>query len=117
MSDSSADGPGSAVDTGLHLPAKATVLVPETTGTADADLPNFTALTNVYTIHTACTGKGKTTIIDRNDPDSSPIRINCNRPIVVGSVYIDTALQSLAVRIRGGSAAWKVAVVSGAHDL
>ncbi|WP_328917084.1 MULTISPECIES: hypothetical protein [unclassified Streptomyces] len=51
------------------------------------------------------------------DPDRDPSRIDCDGPVTVGRVYTDPATQSLAVRIRGGSAAWKIAIVSGAHDL
>jgi hypothetical protein len=102
---------------GLDLPKGAQVLVPETSGTGDADLPKFKPLKDVYTVHARCTGGGTMTIIDRMNPKSSPSKVSCKAPITIGRIYTDITTQALGVRIRGGDAKWSIAIVSGEHKM
>ncbi|GHB31385.1 hypothetical protein [Streptomyces chryseus] len=103
--------------TGLDLPTGAQVLVPQTSGTGNADLPKFKPRKDVYTVHARCTGDGTMTIIDRNRPKDSPTNVSCKGPITIGRIYTDITTQALGVRIRGGDAKWSIAIVSGEHKM
>ncbi|MGY1498046.1 hypothetical protein ACW4TU_15835 [Streptomyces sp. QTS52] len=102
---------------GLDLPAKAQFLVPVTNGTADTDLPVFKPLTDVYTVHASCSGAGTVTIVDRKHPTQAPNRVKCDSPITIGQVYTDLVEQALSVHVSGGTATWRIAVVSGTHPM
>ncbi|MGQ4485785.1 hypothetical protein ACN6LM_001734 [Streptomyces sp. SAS_281] len=102
---------------GLELPARAAVLVPETSGSGDLDLARFTPRQGVYTVYARCTGKGRVTVVDTDRPDADPSRIACDQVATVGRVYSEAEAQALRMRVQGGTATWTVAVVAGAHDV
>ncbi|MBG0854652.1 hypothetical protein I2W78_23110 [Streptomyces spinoverrucosus] len=106
-----------ATQSALDLPADAEILIPETRGGGSTDLPVFKPETDVYTIYATCTGKGRMTIVDRNNPGDDPSKIGCNGPITVGRVFTEITTQKLSVQIRGGTANWTLAVVSGEHPV
>ncbi|MEU2021948.1 hypothetical protein ABZ565_07265 [Streptomyces sp. NPDC016469] len=101
---------------GLGLPAHTAVYVPETHGSAELDLKRFTPGQGVYTVYARCTGKGRVTIVDADRPEADPSRVACNGVVTVGRVYSEAETQALRMRVRGGTATWAVAVVSGAHE-
>ncbi|GAA0654423.1 hypothetical protein GCM10009535_36400 [Streptomyces thermocarboxydovorans] len=101
----------------LTLPRGAKVLVPVTTGMGSADLPAFKPPTDVYTVYATCSGKGRMSIVDRDDAKGEPSKIGCNGPLTVGRVYTDITVQKLAVRIDGAGAKWKVAIVAGEQSM
>ena len=116
-SSSAAEPNGSSGQTALDLPSGAKILVPMTKGTGNADLPTFKPITDVYTIHATCSGKGKMTLVDRKAPGDEPARIGCDGPITIGRVYTDITPQALSVQVRGGSLRWSIAIVSGEHSM
>ncbi|MEU2248499.1 hypothetical protein [Streptomyces sp. NPDC019224] len=102
---------------GLELPAHAHLLVPETAGDSDLALRRFTPEQGTYTIYARCTGKGSVTIVDEDRPEEEPNRVACNGVVTVGRVYSEVEAQSLRMRVRGGAATWRVAVVNGERDM
>ncbi|MEU3047626.1 hypothetical protein ABZ705_14085 [Streptomyces sp. NPDC006984] len=99
---------------GLDLPGNAQVLVPETTGDTDRDLPAFTPEEGVYTIYARCEGRGKVSIVRRDS--SKPHPVACNDVLTVGLVYVEKKAQHIRIQVAGGTATWNVAVVSGNHQ-
>ncbi|MER7485117.1 hypothetical protein ABTY20_04080 [Streptomyces sp. NPDC126497] len=99
---------------GLDLPKNAQTLVPETTGNKDQELPAFTPQEGAYTLHAACEGKGKVSIVDRDSNNPHPV--TCNGVHTVGVVYEDKKPQHLTIQVTGGTPVWKIAVVSGNHQ-
>ncbi|MFH9044319.1 hypothetical protein ACH4FA_33985 [Streptomyces sp. NPDC017966] len=99
---------------GLDLPKNAQILVAETTGTKDQELPAFTPLEGAYTLYAACEGTGKVAIVDRDS--SNPHPVTCNGVHTVGVVYEDKKPQHLTIQVTGGTSVWKIAVVSGNHQ-
>lgn len=101
---------------GLELPAKARVLVPETSGSSDLALKRFTPGGGVYTVYARCSGKGRVTIVDAERPGDDPSRVACGSVVTVGRVYSEAQAQALRMRVSGGTATWTVAVVDGEYE-
>ncbi|MEV4877432.1 hypothetical protein [Streptomyces cyaneofuscatus] len=113
MSTAQASPSGGTSELELVIPGKAQVLVPETSGSGDKDLPAFTPSEEIYTVYAGCRGKGSVTLLDRDNPDGERHSIVCNDVQTVGVIHTEIEPQRLTVHVTGGSARWKVAVVSG----
>ncbi|CAL9511050.1 hypothetical protein [Streptomyces sp. enrichment culture] len=102
----------------LEVPDGAEVLVAETVGAGNRDLPDFTPADPAYTVYAGCTGPGEVTLVDRGGRGSSR-RLACDGVPVVGIVHTGGSVhtrgepQRLAMRVTGGASTWRVAVVSG----
>ncbi|MFV2118723.1 hypothetical protein ACE14D_09845 [Streptomyces sp. Act-28] len=96
----------------LDLPNGARILVPETAGNGDRDLPEFTPDEDVYTVFASCVGKGKVKIVDQDDV-GNPHPVACDGVRTVGAVHTDKKPQHLKVQVTEGTSAWQIAVVSG----
>lgn len=101
----------------LDLPENAEVLVAETSGTSDRDLKEFKPSKGVYTIYSRCSGKGKVTIVDKNDDKDGTTQVQCDGVVSIGRVYVDIETQRLQIRVAGDPTSWTVAVVAGEHDV
>jgi hypothetical protein len=100
----------------LEVPKNAEVLVTETTGTGNKNLREFTPSEEAYTVYASCSGKGKVTIIDR-DGRGEPHLVACDGVRTVGVIHTETKPQHLTIQVTDGTSNWKVAVVSGSHEL
>lgn len=97
---------------GLDLPGNARVLVPETAGETGRELPAFTPEEGSYTIFASCDGKGEVSIVGRDSGKPHPVA--CGGVPTVGVVHVETEEeQHIRIQVVGGTAAWRVAVVSG----
>ncbi len=103
-----------AQPSGLDLPENVRILVAETTGDDDRDLPGFTPEDGAYTVYAACEGEGEVSIVGRDS--SKPHPVACNGVPTVGVVYVEKKAQHIRIQVAGGAPAWKVAVVSGNHQ-
>src|SRR5690606_2854770 len=59
-------------------------------------------------------GRGKVSIVRRDSRKPHPVA--CNDVLTVGLVYVEKKTQHIRIKVAGGTAAWKVAVVSGNHQ-
>ncbi|MFF3886999.1 hypothetical protein [Streptomyces sp. NPDC001914] len=107
----------SVKESSFDLPENAEVLVAETSGTSDKDLKEFKPGKGVYTIYSRCSGKGKVTIVDRDDDKDGTTLVRCDGVVSVGRVYVDIETQRLQIRVAGDPTNWTVAVVAGEHDV
>ncbi|MFJ1982065.1 hypothetical protein [Streptomyces albogriseolus] len=98
----------------LYLPKDAQMLVAETSGNRNQELPEFTPQEGTYTLYATCEGKGEVSIVDRDSGNPHPV--TCNGVHTVGVVHDDAKPQHLTVQVTGGPSLWKVAVVSGNHQ-
>ncbi|MEV0300032.1 hypothetical protein [Streptomyces prasinus] len=98
----------------LDLPENARILVAETTGDKDRELPEFTSEEGAYTVYAACEGKGKVSLVNRNSSNAHPV--NCGGAPTVGLIYAEKKAQHLKIQVVGGTSVWKIAVVSGDHQ-
>lgn len=98
----------------LDLPENAQILVAETTGTKDQELPEFTPEEGAYTLYAACEGKGKVSIVDRDS--SNPHPVACGGVPTMGVIYVEKKAQHLKIQVAGGTPVWKIAVISGNHQ-
>ncbi|MFC5851416.1 hypothetical protein ACFPZI_06070 [Streptomyces chlorus] len=99
---------------GLDLPGNAQILVAETTGNKDQELPEFTSEEGAYTVYAVCEGKGKVSILNRNSSNAHPVA--CGGVPTVGVIYADKKAQHLKIQVVGDTSVWKIAVISGNHQ-
>lgn len=100
----------------LEVPQTARVLVPETSGTADAELPEFTPSEQAYTVYAGCSGNGEVTIVDLTGA-GKPHPVACDGVRTVGVIHTPEEAQRLAIRVTGGTATWKISIISGSRHL
>ncbi|MFP3991414.1 hypothetical protein U9R90_28895 [Streptomyces sp. E11-3] len=89
------------------------MLIPETSGRTTLKLPEFTPDQEVYTYYASCTGEARVEIVYRGDAD--PDSVACDGVPTIGLVHTEIRPHQLTVRVTGGTAAWRLAVVSGDH--
>lgn len=97
----------------LDLPENAQILVAETTGNKDQELPEFTPEEDTYTVYAACDGKGKVSIVNRDSSNARPVA--CGGVPTMGIIHAEKKAQHLKIQVVGRTSVWKIAVISGNH--
>ncbi|MFI8088546.1 hypothetical protein ACIF9R_09520 [Streptomyces sp. NPDC086080] len=79
-------------------------------------MPEFTPSEQAYTVYAGCSGKGEVAIVDRaGDGKRHPVA--CDGARTVGVIHTPKEPQRLAIRVTGGTATWKISIVSGSQQL
>lgn len=65
----------------------------------------------------SCSGKGKVTIVDRDEKDDEPKPVAGDGARTVGVIHTEKKPQRLKIVVDGAPSQWTAAVISGNHPL